>query len=61
LTLVVVAADEHPEVDDWVLEQARSEAARCGIRIWQYLGREDVLPAPQPADMCCHVFSTTRI
>jgi hypothetical protein len=58
--LVVVAADEHPDLDDWVWQQAHAEAARNSRRIDTYQGREDTLPPPVPADMCCHVFTTTR-
>lgn len=56
-TFVVVAATDHPDVDDWVLEQARAEAARSGVRLVAYLGREDTLPEPRPPDLCCHVFT----
>lgn len=60
MMLIVVAADEHPDVDDWVAEQARAEAARSGVRLGAYLGREDALPEPRSSDLCCHVFSTTK-
>jgi hypothetical protein len=53
---IVVAADEHPELDDWVKEHAEAEAAHAGVTIVSYLGREDMLPAPRPPDLCCHVF-----
>lgn len=53
---IVVAAHEHPELDDWVRERALEEAARVGVTIVSYLGREDVLPWPPPPDVCCHVF-----
>lgn len=54
--MVVVSAVEHPDVDDWVLERARDEAATSGLILGVYLGREDALPAPRPRDLCCHVF-----
>jgi hypothetical protein len=53
---IVVTANEHPELDDWVRERALEEAARVGVTIVRYLGREDVLPWPHPPDVCCHVF-----
>lgn len=55
--LIVVAADEHPELDEWVESTARDEAARSGVTLGRYLGREDALPWPHPADICCHVFA----
>jgi hypothetical protein len=56
--LIVVAAGEHPELDDWVREQARAEAAKSGVELGEYLGREDVLP--EPAGLCCHVFQAGK-
>ena len=52
--LIVVAAGEHPELDDWVWEQAEAEATKNGVELGEYLGREDVLP--EPAGLCCHVW-----
>jgi hypothetical protein len=57
--LIVVSAVEHPERDDWVMQQAEAEAARSGVELGGYLGREDWLPEPRPADLCCHVFAAT--
>lgn len=57
---IVVAADAHPVIDEWVWERARSEAATSGLALGEYLGREDVLPAPRPPDLCCHVFAADR-
>lgn len=54
-TLIVVAADEHPELDAWVLDQAQAEADKSDLRLGDYLGREDVLPHPE--GLCCHVFA----
>jgi len=58
--LIVVAAHEHPDVDDWVIEQASAEAVRNGVTLGEYRGREDVLPPPQPDHVRCHVFGTVR-
>jgi hypothetical protein len=56
-----VTAVEHPDVDEWVMEQARAEAGRIGVQLVEYLGREDSLPEPRPADLHCHVFSAARV
>jgi hypothetical protein len=45
--LIVVAAGEHPELDDWVREQARAEATKSGVELGEYL---------EPAGLCCHVW-----
>jgi hypothetical protein len=58
--LIVVDASGHPDYDDWVLDEARREAAREDLRLGKYLGREDSLPSPRPAGLCCHVFAATR-
>jgi hypothetical protein len=57
--MVIVVATEHPDLDDWVHEQARSEAERSGWTLGAYMGREDVLPEPRPHDLCCHVFAAS--
>ncbi|MEU7771244.1 hypothetical protein AB0C44_07950 [Micromonospora taraxaci] len=53
---IAVAAHHHPELDDWVIEQARAEAARSGAILGDYLGREDALGVPLPPEYCCHIF-----
>lgn len=53
---IAVAATEHPDLDEWVIEQAQAEAARSGAVLGDYLGREDALGVPLPPDVCCHVF-----
>lgn len=57
---VLVNAVEHPEVDDWVYEQAHAQAAADGLTLGDYLGREDVLGEARPSGMCCHVFDAHR-
>ncbi len=57
--MIVVSATEHPELDHWVFDEARAEAARSNLLLGEYLGREDVLPLPVPPDVCCHVFAAT--
>lgn len=59
--LIVVSAHDHPECDNWVVEQARAEAARSGVRLGEYQGREDILPVPVPSDTCCHVFTAEAV
>ena len=44
-------------LDDWVTEHARAEAARSGLKLGAYLGREDALPGPRDPDVSCHVFA----
>ena len=57
VSLIVVSAVEHPNIDEWVWEHARAEAAASVVILGEYLGREDVLPPPRPSDLCCHVFA----
>lgn len=54
--LILVAAGEHPTVDDWVIDHARREAESQNLKLGPYLGREDVLGDRRAPDMCCHVF-----
>lgn len=58
---VVVAATEHPELDDWVCDQALQAAADNGLALGEYLGREDVLPESRSPDICCHVFAAESL
>jgi hypothetical protein len=58
--MIVVAATEHPELDNWVFDEARAEAARSDLLLGEYLGREDVLPQAPP-DACLHVFAAARL
>ena len=57
---VVVNATEHPNLDDWVTEQAQAEADRSGLRLGDYLGREGALGEHRPPDLCCHVFAASK-
>ena len=36
--LIAVSAVEHPELDDWVREQAHAEADKSGAELGDYLG-----------------------
>jgi hypothetical protein len=54
--VIVVTAVDHPELDDWVRQQAAREAAASGWTVGKYLGREDILGRRRPPDACCHVF-----
>jgi hypothetical protein len=56
MLIAVVAGEEHPDVDDWVTEQARAEAARNGVDLGEYLERR----VWSEVDVDCHVFSTRR-
>lgn len=56
-SLIAVSAVEHPELDEWVREQAADEASRSGVQLGEYLGREDWLGEQQPPDLCCHLFT----
>jgi hypothetical protein len=58
---VVVAATEHPELDEWVCDQALQAATDNGLALGDYLGREDVLPEPQSPGICCHVFAAEPV
>lgn len=55
--LIVVSAVEHPDLDDWVREQAQSEANNQGVQLGDYLGREDYLGPDRSPDLCCHIFA----
>lgn len=57
---VVVSAVAHPELDDWVREQAAQEAGRSGLVLGDYIGREAMLGESRPPDLYCHVFSAWR-
>lgn len=59
MRVVAVAAAEHPELDDWVREQADAEASRQGWVLGEYLGREDALGPDRAPDLCCHLFAAT--
>ena len=56
IAYIAVAATDHPDLDDWVIEQAQAEAERSGVTLGDYLGREDALGVPLPPEFCCHVF-----
>jgi hypothetical protein len=60
MMVIVVAADEHPDLDDWVTDQATAEAVHLGVQLGRYQGREDTLPGDRPDNLCCHVFTTIR-
>jgi hypothetical protein len=57
---VMVSAVEHPALDDWVRGQAAEEAARSGLVLGPYIGRETALTKDRPPDMCCHIFFAWR-
>jgi hypothetical protein len=52
---IVVSAADHPELDDWVWEQARGEAERSGVVLGAYRGREGERLFAVPGS-CCHIF-----
>lgn len=56
IAYIAIAATDHPELDEWVTEQALAEAARSGVVLGEYLGREDQLGVPLPPAYCCHIF-----
>lgn len=55
--LIAVSAVDHPVRDAWVDEHAADEAARTGVTLGAYLGREDVLGPRRPAGLCCHLYA----
>lgn len=57
---VVVAADAHPDPDEWVRDEAEAEARRSGLTLGAYLGREDYFGSDRPPDLCCHVFAAEQ-
>lgn len=55
--LIAVTAVGHPQRDAWVDQKAAEWAAREGVTLGTYLGRErDVYPN-QPAGICCHLYA----
>jgi hypothetical protein len=56
MRMIIVSAVEHPDLDNWVFDEARAEATRSDLLLGEYLGREDVLPQAPPG-LCCHVFA----
>jgi hypothetical protein len=60
MMLILVSAVDHPEMDDWVREQAQEEADRGGLVLGDYLGREGALDLAATSDMCCHAFRASR-
>lgn len=55
--LIGVTAVGHPVRDAWVDERAADEAAKTGVILGAYLGRErDVYPVV-PDGICCHLYA----
>lgn len=55
--MIAVSAEAHPDLDDWVREQAEAEARLGGWTLGAYLGREDVLGDDRSPGLCCHIFA----
>lgn len=54
---ILVCADDHPEVDEWVTEQADAKAAALGWTVGEYRGVQNMHGRPGLTCVTYHVFT----
>jgi hypothetical protein len=57
LPTILVCADEHLEIDEWVTEQANTKAVALGWTVGEYRGLENMQGRPGLTCVMYHVFT----